>query len=215
FRNYLSDRHKNSPIVFKLLSMKYLDLEYDAKDKEIQFLEQNQKGDGGFGFKDDVSDINDTFWIVNALESYSWLMDYNPVGIYSFINLQLNQILDPNNLIHIEQLSDLSKLIILLCLIWKKFIEYIERVLFRQLEKHKYIDMRQIEKTFGLFHGIDEIVLYINLSYSFNLKIIDNKKEFKSFLSELRNFTRNWGKRVLFHYQKFLKNIGVNFPIIL
>ena len=87
FRNYLSDRHKNSPIVFKLLSMKYLDLEYDAKDKEIQFLHQNQKSDGGFGFKDDGSDIKDTFWIVNALESYSWLMDYNPVGIYSFINL--------------------------------------------------------------------------------------------------------------------------------
>ena len=185
FRNNLSDRHKNSPIVFKLLSMKYLDLEYDAKDKEIQFLHQNQKGDGGFGFNDDGSDINDTFWIVNALESYSWLMDYNPVGIYSFINLQLNQILDPNNLINIEHLSDLSKLIILLCLIWKKFIEHIERVLFRQLERHKYIDMHQIEKTFGLFNGIDEIVLYINLSYSFNLKIIDNKKEFKSFLSEL------------------------------
>jgi len=185
FRNYLSERHKNFSIVFKLLTMKYLDLESDVKDKELQFIHQNQKSDGGFGFNDDDSDINDTFWIVNVLDSYSWLMDYNPVGIYSFINLKLSQILDPNNLINIEQLSNLSKLIILLCLIWKKFIENIERVLFRQLERFKYIDILQIEKTFGLFHGIDEIVLYINLSYSFNLKIIDNKKEFKSFLSKI------------------------------
>ena len=37
FRNYLSDRHKNPSIVFKLLSMKYLDLESDAKDKELLF----------------------------------------------------------------------------------------------------------------------------------------------------------------------------------
>ena len=201
FRNYLSDRHKNSSIVFKLLNMKYLDLESDAKDKEIQYINQNQKSDGGFGFNDVGSDINDTFWIVNALDSYSWLMDYNPVGIYSFINMQLNQILDPNNLINIEQLSELSKLIILLCLIWKKFIENIERVLFRQLERHKYIDMHQIEKTFGLFHGIDEIVLYINLSYSFNLKIIDNKKEFKIFLSEI-------DKKQAFFLQEFYAQLG-------
>ena len=185
FRNYLSDRHKNPSIIFKLLCMKYLDLESDAKEKEFQFIHQNQKGDGGFGFNEG-SDINDTFWVVNALESYSWLMDYNPVGIYSFVNLKLNQFFDPNNLIiDIKQLSDLSKITILLCLIWKKFIEYIERVLFRQLERYDYIDIHQIEKTFALFHGIDEIILYINLSYSFNLKIIDNKKEFKSFLSKI------------------------------
>ncbi|MHA1669032.1 MAG: prenyltransferase/squalene oxidase repeat-containing protein [Promethearchaeota archaeon] len=220
FRNYLSDRHKNPSIVFKLLSMKYLDLESDIKDKEIQFLHQNQKGNGGFSFKNDGSDINETFWIVNALESYSWLIDYNPVGIYSFINLQLNQILDPNNLINIKQISDLSKLIILLCLIWKKFIEHIERVLFRQLERHKYIDMHQIEKTFGLYHGIDEIVLYINLSYSFNLKIIDNKKEFKSFLSELdkkqalflQEFYTQLGEKSIVSLSEILKKQKSKFP---
>ncbi|MCJ7648686.1 MAG: hypothetical protein MUP85_08740, partial [Candidatus Lokiarchaeota archaeon] len=86
-------------------------------------------------------------------------------------------------------------------MIWKKFIEHIERVLFRQLERHKYIDIRQIEKTFGLFHGIDEIVLYINLSYSFNLKIIDNKKEFQSFLSEI-------DKKLAFFLQEFYTQLG-------
>ncbi len=221
FRNYLSDRHKNSSIVFKLLDMKYLDLESDIKDKEIQFLLQNQKNNGGFGFNDVDNDLDDTFWIVNVLESYSWLMDYNPVGIYSFINQKLNQILDPNNLIiNIEQLSNLSRLIILLGLIWKKFIEYIERVLFRELERNKYIDIHQIEKSFALFHGIDEIVLYINLSYSFNLKIIDNKKEFKSFISEidekkaffLEEFYTQLGEKSIISLTEILKKQKSKFP---
>ena len=68
--------------------MKYLDLESEVKDKEIQYLLHLQKEAGGFGFNQ-TANLNETFWIVYILNAYSWLLDYNPIGIYSFLNSNL------------------------------------------------------------------------------------------------------------------------------
>ena len=38
FRSYLKERKKDSSVMFKLLSLKFFDLDTDVKDKEIQFL---------------------------------------------------------------------------------------------------------------------------------------------------------------------------------
>ena len=169
----------------------------------MEFLHQNQKDDGGFSLEENEGNINETFWIVNVLEAYAWILDYNPVGIYSFISKKLNELLvDPIESLR-SRIPDISKLVISLCIIWKKFIEHIERLIFSQLEKQKYVDVKQLENSFGLVHGIDEILLYLNLSYVFNLKIVDNDTEFQIFISRL-------GEREKLYMGEFYKQIHYN-----
>ncbi len=126
FLSFLGDKKREPSIIFKLLCFKHLDLEYNVKDREIQYLLQFQKENGGFSFKKLTGRINTTFWITFALDNYSWLLDYNPVGIYSFINSTLNEILSENTSPNLIKLMDISKLIILLSIIWNKFINEIE-----------------------------------------------------------------------------------------
>ena len=203
YRNIAKDLKKDSNISTKLLCLKYLDLDSEIKDKDLEFLHQSQKDNGGFSLEENEGQINETFWTVNVLDAYAWILDYNPVGIYSFISKKLSElILDP-----IESLSsripEFSKLLITLCVIWKKFIENIERLIFNQLEKQKYVDVKQLENSFGLAHGIEEIILYLNLSYIFNLKIVDNDTEFQIFLSRL-------GEREKLYMREFYKQIHNN-----
>ncbi|MHA1489765.1 MAG: prenyltransferase/squalene oxidase repeat-containing protein [Promethearchaeota archaeon] len=181
FRSYIGDRKRDPSIVFKLSCLKLIDLDSVVKDKEIKYLHQFEKENGGFSFKNQVGKINTTFWVVYVLENYSWLLDYNPAGIYSFINNTLNKILTNQANWNLILLMEVSKLIILLSLIWAKFIEEIERILFKQLEKEGYIDIKQLINTFNLSNIIEEIILYINLNYNFNLKILDNKIEFLNY----------------------------------
>ena len=192
FQGFIGDRKKDPSIIFKLLSLKYLDLDLNVKDKEIQYLHELQKENGGFSFKKVNGRIKTTFWLVYLLDNYSWLLDYSPVGIYSFINSNLNEILGSDSNKHPTKLMDLSKLIILLSIIWNKFIFEIERVIFRQIEQENYMDLNQIKKTFGLTHGIEDVISYINNRYTFNLKIIDNKIELNNFIRNL-----NQGEKIV------------------
>ncbi|TFG27639.1 MAG: hypothetical protein EU532_07020 [Promethearchaeota archaeon] len=186
FIPYIGSIKKDSALVFKLLCLKYLDLEYEVDEKAVHYLLQFQKENGGFSFKKINGRINTTFWMVYTLDSYYWLLDYNPVGIYSFISLSLNEILkDPTNRTHMR-LMELSKLIILVSIIWKKFIDEIERVIFKQLEQENYVNLNLIKDSMGLTNGIEEVISYINLNYTFNLKILDNTIEFNNFLRNLR-----------------------------
>ncbi len=202
FRTYADEKKKDSSLIFRLLCFKYLDLDMEVKDKELQLLQQLQKENGSFSFTQG-DNIDITFWLVYILELYSWLLDYNPAGIYSFITQKLKEILKTPENWNPELLNETSKLIILLSLVWKKFIEEIERVLFRQLEKEKYVDINQLKSTFGLVEYIDELVLYINLNYNFKLQIIDNEIEFQNFIS---NFS--YGKKEFFKifYNKLNNN---------
>ncbi len=184
-RVFIGTRKRDPSIVFKLLCLKLIDLGYDVRDKEIQYLHQFQRSNGGFSFKKQIGRIDATFWIVYVLHNYSWLYDYNPVGIYSFINMKLNEILRTQDNLDTIKLMEISKLIMLLSIIWNKFIEEIERVIFIQLEKDQYIDLNQIQGAFGLHGAIEEIILYINLSYTFNLRILDNQKEFQNYANNL------------------------------
>ena len=200
YRNITKDLKKDSNISTKLLCLKYLDLDSEIRDKDLEFLHQNQKDDGGFSLEENEGQITDTFWIVNVLESYAWILDYNPVGIYSFISKKLSELMvDPIKSLS-SYIPEISKLLITLCVIWKKFIEHIERLIFNQLERQKYVDVRQLENSFGLAHGIDEIILYLNLSYIFNLKIVDNDTEFQIFISRL-------GEREKLYMREFYKQI--------
>lgn len=181
FRSYIGVRKRDSSLVFKLLCLKFLDLDHEVNDKEIRYLHQFQKENGGFSFKEQIGEINASFWLVYVLHNYSWLIDYNPSGIYSFINAKLNEILSVPANWNLKKLVDVSKLIILLSLIWNTFIEEIERVIFKELEEKDYVDLNQLRNTFDLSSGIEEIILYINLSYNFKLKILDNKIEFLNY----------------------------------
>jgi len=185
FRTYLNSRKKNPSMLFKYLSLKYLNLDLEVKDKELQYFYQFQKYDGGFNFSNGEGDIDDTFWIIYTYNHFSWLMDYNSARIYSFINENIQTIFESSN----EQASliflNLSKITILLSFIWKKFIGEIERLIFKQLEKNGFVDIKDIKSAFGLTHGIEEIILYINLSYNFKLKNINNTLEFNNFLRTL------------------------------
>jgi hypothetical protein len=194
FRSYLGDRKRDSSLIFRLLCLKFLDLDLEVKDKEIQFLQQLQIESGGFAFNQ-IEDINTTFWLVYVLELYSWLLDYNPIAIYSFINKKLTEIINAQDNKNANYLEIISKLIILLSLIWKKFIDEIERVLFKQLEKERFIELSHLKTTFGLTEYFEEVVSYINFSYNFKLTILDNEKEFKNYISNLSQ-----GKK------KFLQN---------
>ena len=114
-------------------------------------------------------------------------MDYNPVGIYSFISSTIKEILSVGTNPSLIKLMELSKSVILLSTIWKKFIDEIERVIFKQLEQENYVDLNLITSKFGLIHGIDEVISYINLNYTFSLRILDNKIEFNNFIRNLSN----------------------------
>ncbi len=185
FSSYLKDLKKDPSIIFKLLSLKFLDLDLNIDEKFLHYLLDFQKDNGGFSFKTVNGKVNTTFWITYVLNNYIWLMDYNPSGIYSFINLHLNQILKDKSSCSSKRLIEVSKLIIILSIIWDKLIEEIESVLFKQIEENRYIDIKQLKNSFGLSEGIEEIVSYINLNYSFNLKILDNNIEFKNYLRSL------------------------------
>ena len=202
FGLYLGDKKRASSLIFRFICLKYLDLDLEVKEKEIQFLQQLQKESGGFSF-DQMDNIEITFWLVYTLELYSWILDYSPAGIFSFINKKLNLILNDQTVWNSDKLSEASKLIILLSLVWKKFIDEIERLLFKQLEKEKFIDINQLKTTFGLEEYIDELISYINLNYNFNLCVLNNETEFKNYIS---NFS--YGKKVFFQefYEKLLNN---------
>ena len=154
-------------------------------DKDIEFFYEHQTPDGGFSFKSDLGEISQTFWIVYTLKNYSWLIEYNPTSVFSFISEKLIEIISDSSEAYFDLLPRVSMLTILLSQIWDKFIEQIERVIFKQLEKEQYIDIGQIRRTFGLDHGIEDVILYINLSYNFNLELINNKNQFDIYLENL------------------------------
>lgn len=181
----ISDKKRDPELIYKLLALKFLDLETEVSEKSIEYLLQHQKENGGFSFQKINGRINTTFWLVYTLKNYSWLVDFNPVGIYSFINASIREILNEDMGLNPIKLMELSKLIILLSIIFKKFISEIERVIFKHLEKNGYVDLIRITKTFGLTHGIEEVISYINLNYKFKLKILDNKIEFHNFIRNL------------------------------
>ena len=185
FRSYLSNRKKVPSMIFKYLALNYINLDLEIKDKELQYYYQFQTHDGGFSFTEEQGNIDDTFWIIYIFTNFSWLIDYNPARIYSFINEKIQTICENCDELTSESLINLSQLTILLSFIWKKFIGEIERVIFKQIEKDQFIDIKQIKNVFGLTYGIEEIILYINLSYNFNLKIIDNIIEFNNYVKPL------------------------------
>ena len=198
--SFIGDIKKKSlAMIFRLLNLKYLDMDLEVKDKEIQYLNQFQKETGGFSLNQKET-INDTFWIVYSLKEYSWLLDYNPSGVYLFINNKLEEILNSQEKGNTQYLIKISKLIILLSLIWTKFIDEIERVLFKELEKEQFIDLNQLKTTFGLSDEIEDLISYVNLNYNFNLRILDNNIEFK-------NFLRNLSKGKQEFIQKFYEQI--------
>jgi len=185
FRQYLRERKKDTSSIFKLLSLKFFDLDLDVKDKEIQHFYQFQQPNGGFVINSIGGDIESTFWCVNLLDIYSWLIDYNPARIYSFIAEKLDSLLKDKEDWNLIALINVTKLVILLSIIWNRFIEEIERVVFKRLETYNFIDLNQIKTTFGLSYGVEEIVLYINLNYMFILKNIDISSEFNDYLLNL------------------------------
>ncbi|MFX1360461.1 MAG: hypothetical protein ACFFDL_03890 [Promethearchaeota archaeon] len=187
FRAYLNSRKKIPSMLFKYLSLKYLNLDLEVKDKELQYFHQFQKYDGGFNFSNGEGNIDDTFWIIYTFNHFPWLMDYNPARIYSFINENIQKLFKNGNDQGSLIFFNLSKITILLSFIWKKFIGEIERLIFKQIEKNGFVDIKHIKTAFGLTHGIEEIILYINLSYNFKLKIINNTLEFSKFLRTLNN----------------------------
>ncbi|TFG24002.1 MAG: hypothetical protein EU529_05740 [Promethearchaeota archaeon] len=208
FQSHLTDKKRDPSLVFKLLCFKLLDLDSNVNDKSLQYLHQFQKENGGFSFKKIDGTINTTFWLVYVLDIYSWLIDYNPIGIYSFINSKLNEILSEDSNRNLIKMMELSKLIIILSIIWKKFINTIERVLFKQLEQEEYVDSNQIKTSFGLTHGIEEVISYINEYYTFNIRILDNQLEFNNYIRDLSPGLKDFA---LDFYDKIKKNSIVSF----
>jgi len=185
FRQYLRERKKDVSLIFKLLSLKFFDLDLDVKDKEIQQFYQFQQPNGGFVINSIEGDIESTFWCVNLLDIYSWLIDYNPARIYSFITEKVDSLLNDKESWNLKILTEVSQLVILLSIIWNRFIEEIERVVFKQLEIYNFIDLNKIKTTFGLSYGVEHILLFINLNYMFSLKNIDVSSEFNDYLQNL------------------------------
>jgi hypothetical protein len=109
FSSLIGDsKRKSLSMVFRLLDLKYLDMDLEVKDKELQYFHQFQKPSGGFTL-DQKESINDTFWVVYTLKEYSWLLDYNPSGVYLFINYKLEEILNNHEEWNTEQLSYYSR----------------------------------------------------------------------------------------------------------
>jgi len=183
FRHYIGEHKRDPSLIFKILCLKFLDLGNTVKDKEIQYIQEFQRENGGFSFKTkkQIGKINTTFWVVNTLDIYSWLSDYNPVSIYSFTTSNISEILNAKSNLNFIKLMEFSKLIIILSIIWKKFIEEIERFIFRHLEQDGYLNLNLIINNFGLTHGIEEVISYINRYYTFNLRILDNWIEFTNY----------------------------------
>ncbi|MFX1389420.1 MAG: hypothetical protein ACFE9Z_05070 [Promethearchaeota archaeon] len=202
FKSYLGDKKRDPSMIFRHLNFKYLDLEMEVKDKEIQFLQQLQQKDGSFSFNQEET-INVNFWIVYDLELYSWLLDYNPIGIYSYIIQSLNKLLIFEDTLDSSILKQVSELVILLSLIWKKYIDRIERLIFKQLEKEHYVDINQLKSTFGFDEHIEELINYINLNYNFNLEVIDNEVEFRNYIETLSQAKKEF---LRIFYDKLTKN---------
>ncbi|TFG15674.1 MAG: hypothetical protein EU531_08305 [Promethearchaeota archaeon] len=205
FRSLQNEKIRHPNQIYTLLCLKYLDLDSEVHEKDIQFFYEYQTTDGGFSFDQELGDISQTFWLVYTLKNYSWLIEYNPTSIFSFISHKLAEILSERAEWNVDDLPQISKLTILLSQIWSKFIEQIERVIFKQLERESYIDIGQIRRTFGLNYGIEDVILYINLSYNFNLEIIDNKAQFESYLKNL-TLGKSWVLKK-FYSQLFKKSI--------
>ena len=201
FRSYIGEsKKKTEALLYKLLCLKCLDLDSEVKDKEVQYLLQFQKASGGFGFTQ-LENLNDTFWIVYILSNFSWLIDYNPSSVYFYIHNKLREVLSSEENWNRLKLVETSKLIILLSLIWKKFIDEIERTLFKKLERENYIDLYLLKTTFGLSDDIEDIISYINLNYNFNLRTLDNKIEYKNYIRSLSE-----GRQIFF--QSFYDEIN-------
>ena len=181
FRSYLIETKKESSLIFRHLCLKYLGLDLEVKEKEIQLLQQQQQKNGNFIFINGENNIL-SFWLIYDLDLYSWLLDYNPVGIYSYINYNLKEILITQETWDLSKLNKVSMLVILLSLVWKKFIDKVERVVFKQLEKNKFIDINHLKTTLGFEENVDDLIPYINRNYKFNLEIIDNESEFKKYV---------------------------------
>ncbi|MFX1525367.1 MAG: hypothetical protein ACFFCC_17805 [Promethearchaeota archaeon] len=187
FRLFIGEtKKKSNDIIYKFLCLKYIGLELDVKEKEILNLHQYQKETGGYSFNQNEN-IDDTFWIVYVFSLYSWILDYNPSGVYSYINNQLNEILSLKEMWNVGSLVTTSQLIILLSIIWNKFINEIERVVFKELERKKFIDLNQLKTNFGISSDLEDFISYINQNYSFNIRILDNKIEFKNYIRNLRS----------------------------
>ncbi len=205
FRSLSTEKIREPNQIFTLLCLKYLDMDADVREKDIQYFYQFEKADGGFSFSEESGNISESFWFVYTLKNYSWLIEYNPTSVFSFISFKLTELLHEETPRSIDLLKDISMLTILLSLIWQRFIEQIERVIFKQLEINHYLDVEQIKKTFGLSYGIEDIVLYINLSYNFKLEIINNRDEFEKYLEHLSS-----GKQLVFrefYSQLYAKSI--------
>ncbi|MHA2036474.1 MAG: prenyltransferase/squalene oxidase repeat-containing protein [Promethearchaeota archaeon] len=199
FQSFIMEtKKKSNALIFKYLNLKYINLDSEVKEKEIQSLHQHQKETGGYGFNQS-DNLTDTFWIVYVLSEFSWLLDYNPSGVYSYINNQLSKILTNNESGNIADLIATSKLIILLSLIWKKFINEIERVVFKEIEKEKFIDLSQIKTTFGSSKDIEDLISYLNYNYCFNLRILDNKIEFKNYVRNLNGSKQDFIQKFYDH----------------
>ncbi len=182
---YFEDLKKNYSLVFQLLNLKYFDLISDVETKHLKYLHQFQQGDGGFSFKEKLGNINETFWILYALENFSWLLDYNRGRIYSFLSTKIKSFNRNFESINTLKLMEISKITLMFSFIWSKFIEEVERTIFRYFETHTYLDLNIPKKELGINEGIPEILKYINQKYYFKLEILNNEVEFNNFLRNL------------------------------
>jgi len=187
FLKYFEDLKKNYSLVFQLLNLKYFDIISDVETKHLKYLHQFQQSDGGFSFKEKFGNINESFWILFALENFSWLLDYNRGQIYSFLSTKIKSFNRNFESFNTLKLMELSKITLMFSFIWSNFIEEVERTIFRHFETNTYLDLNIIKKELGINEGIPEIIKYINHKYSFKLEILNNEIEFNNFL---RNLTR-------------------------
>jgi hypothetical protein len=172
-------------IFFKLLCFKYLSLEYTVSEKEIEYIQQFLNIGDIIDPIEEKYSIDLSFWLIYSLDVYSWLFDYNPVSFFSYINQNLNKLLKSEINWNREQIYDISKLVICLSIIWKKFFQRFESTLFKQLERENFVDFFQISIDFDLIDIIDEVIEFLNLNYKFELVIVDNEKRFLDFLGTL------------------------------
>lgn len=212
FRPFVGVRKKDSSIVFKLSCLLFLDLSKEAKEKEIQYVYQFQRKNGGFSFRNGMGNINATFWVVWVLHNYNWFIDYDPSSIYSFCINKINGIINQEGDWNLTDLTDVSKLTIILSLIWKKFIDEIERIIFKELERKNYINLNRIQDIFGLDNTIKEVITYINLNYNFNLKILTLKNEFTNFVNNLDSKKKLLATII---YEEISENIYISLSDIL
>ena len=196
FLSFISKITDDFSVVFKLLCLNYLGLSSKGRIEDLKFLNEHQKDNGGFGILDDNATINETFWTVYTLHTYSWLFDYNPAGIFSYINSKLSKLLKNKENWSPRRIEVVAKLIIVLSLIWEKFIDEVERTIFKELENKTYLNLEKITCLFGLSDVMGDIISYINLNYVFNLRILDNQNKFHNFVKSLSTTNQIIAKRV-------------------